>query len=157
MAAFEGWAVLELLGHRVRYGQVSEVSLFGEPFCRIDIPTDPPTTEFYSGKSIYGLRAASEDSIRAHHAPRKQLPAGDDDATPFDDEPDIDEFDADSGGQHDEDEDNEPSCAFCAEPLGAEPTQRVDTGPDGEPEIWHQRCAVAQAEVNAEVAEASSP
>lgn len=26
--AFEGWAVVELLGHRVRYARVSEVTMF---------------------------------------------------------------------------------------------------------------------------------
>lgn len=75
-AAFEGWCVLELLGHRVRYGRVSEVSMFGEPFCRIDVPTEPPTVEFYAGKSVYGLRPANEDTIRAYHRPRAALPAG---------------------------------------------------------------------------------
>lgn len=75
-AAFEGWAVVELLGHRVRYGRVSEVTLFGEPFCRVDMPTEPPTFELYAGKSLYGLRPASEESIRAYHKPRPALSSG---------------------------------------------------------------------------------
>jgi hypothetical protein len=75
-ATFEGWAVLELLGHRVRYGRISEVTAFGEPFCRIDMPTDPPTFELYAGKSVYGLRPASEESIRAYHRPRPALASG---------------------------------------------------------------------------------
>lgn len=141
-AAFEGWGVLELLGHRVRYGRISEVTAFGEPFCRIDMPTDPPTFELYAGKSIYGLRPASEESIRACHAPRKALKAGAIEAEVIDDE-----FDADSGGQHDDepDEEDEPACAFCAQPLAGEPTQRVDTGPDSGVEVWHERCAKEHA------------
>lgn len=144
MAVFEGWAVLELLGHRVRYGRVSEVTAFGEPMCRIDIPTEPPTFELYAGKSIYGLRPASEESIRAYHAPRRQLPAAEDESEDID----VDEFDADTGGQHDDepdDDDDGPQCAFCAEPFGDEPTTRVETGPDDEGETWHERCAKEHA------------
>lgn len=154
MGAFEGWAVLELLGHRIRYGRVTEVTAFGEPMCRIDIPTEPPTFELYAGKSIYGLRPASEESIRAYHAPRKLLataPAPDDDG----DDIDLDEYDADTGGQHDDepdDEDDGPQCAFCAEPLGTKPSERVsvETGPDGESEMWHERCAKEHALTDAE-------
>lgn len=91
--AFEGFAVVELLGHRVRYGRVSEVTIFGEPFCRIDMPTDPPTFELYAGKSIYGLRPASEASVRAYHAPRPVLESGehvvDDDEDWGDDDEEI--------------------------------------------------------------------
>lgn len=76
MSAFEGWAVVELLGHRVRYGRVTEVTMFGEAFCRIEIPTEPPTVEHYSGKALYGIREASEATIRAYHAPRRALPEG---------------------------------------------------------------------------------
>lgn len=75
MAAFEGWAVVELLGHRVRYGRVTEVTMFGEAFCRIEMPTDPATVEHYSGKALYGIREASEAQIRAYHTPRKVLTA----------------------------------------------------------------------------------
>jgi hypothetical protein len=92
--AFEGWAVVELLGHRISYGRVSEVVVFGEPFCRIDFPTDPPTFELYSGKSVYGLRPASEESIRAYHARPAVLSSGevliDDDADAELDACDID-------------------------------------------------------------------
>ena len=75
-AAFEGWAVVELLGHRVRYGRVSEVTMFGEAMLRVEMPTDPPTEEFYAGKALYGITPASEERIRAYHAPRRALTAG---------------------------------------------------------------------------------
>lgn len=129
MSAFEGWGIVELLGHRIRYGRVSEVVVFGEPFCRIDMPTDPPTFELYAGKSIYGLRPASEATIRAYHAPRRALTAGaPDDPSDWPD-----------------DDTDEPQCSFCAEPLGTEPTERVETGPEGEVEIWHEHCAAEHA------------
>lgn len=141
--AFEGWAVVELLGHRVRYGRASEVTMFGEAFCKIEIPSEPPTIEFYSGKALYGIRPASEESIRAYHAPRRALAAP---VLEGEVVVDDDEFDADSCGQHDDepDEDDEPACAFCAESLGTEPTERVETGPEGEVEIWHARCVKDQ-------------
>jgi len=66
---FEGWAILELMGHRVRYGHVSEVEMFGGKLLRIDIPVngEPDAdhiSEFYSCGSVYSLRPASEQIIR---------------------------------------------------------------------------------------------
>lgn len=133
-ATFEGWAVLELLGHRVRYGRVSEVTLFGEAMCRIEIPSDPPAVEFYSGKALYGIRPAAEASIRAYHAPRRALAAGDDD-----------EIDADSGGQHDDSDDGEPEpiseqlCPGCSEPIADDAGGDFEAIPvDGQ--LWHRSC-----------------
>lgn len=143
-AAFEpGWYVIELLGHRVRYGRVTEVTRFGESFCRIDMPTDPPTFEEYSGKALYGLRPASEESIRAYHAPRKALAASDDmddyaDAADSNDEPEIDPPD----GMFDGDTDD--TCDGCGKPLGDEPTIIIDDGHDDD-EVWHKRCAADHA------------
>jgi len=147
MSAFDGWAVVELLGHRVRYGRASEVTMFGEAFCKVEIPSEPPAVEFYSGKALYGIRPASEEAIRAYHAPRKALTA----APPPDD--DFEDVEDDASGQQDdepEDEDDDPLCAFCAGSLGAEPTARVETGPDGDSEVWHKRCAEQHAQPNAE-------
>jgi hypothetical protein len=153
MSAFDGWAVLELMGHRVRYGRVSEVTQFGVTMCRIDMPTDPPTFELYSGSAIYGIRPASEEAIRAYHAPRRALPSGEHVI-------DDDEFDADSGDQHDDDPDDEDdpeTCAFCAEPLGTDPTERVDTGEDGDSEIWHRSCAEQHADQVSKRLDAEQP
>lgn len=64
-AAFEGWAILELMGHRRRAGRIAEVEMFGGKLLRIDIPTaDGEVTEFYGASSIYSLRPASEDVAR---------------------------------------------------------------------------------------------
>ncbi len=35
---FEGWAILELMGHRRLAGRVSEASVAGAAFIRIDVP-----------------------------------------------------------------------------------------------------------------------
>lgn len=59
------WAIVELMGHRRRAGQVKEVEQFGAKMLRIDIPAGEGfVTEFYGGSSIYALRPASEDVAR---------------------------------------------------------------------------------------------
>jgi hypothetical protein len=59
------WAIVELMGHRRRAGQVKEVEQFGAKMLRIDIPADDTfVTEFYGGSSIYALRPASEEVAR---------------------------------------------------------------------------------------------
>lgn len=64
-AAFEGWALLELMGHRQRVGRVSEVEMFGGKLLRIDIPVDGGEfTEFYGCSSVYALRPIAEDVAR---------------------------------------------------------------------------------------------
>lgn len=63
--AFEGWAVLEILGHRTRPGFVREVEVAGAKMLRVDVPTvDGDITEFYSMASIYSIRPCAEDVAR---------------------------------------------------------------------------------------------
>lgn len=70
MAAYEGWAMLELMGHRQRIGWVQEVEQYGGKLLRIDIPTKSEdlrtdaVTEFYGCTSIYAMRPISEDIVR---------------------------------------------------------------------------------------------
>lgn len=128
MTAFEGWAVVEFLGHRVRYGRVSEVTVFGEPFCRIDLPTEPPTFELYAGKSVYGLRPASEEQVRAYHAPRPLLAAC-----------------AEVVVKDAEWDDEDGTCGWCGEELGSEETVAAPAGTGNVP--WHARCADSELEL----------
>lgn len=59
------WAIVELMGHRRRAGQVKEVEQFGAKMLRIDIPAGEAfVTEFYGGSSIYALRPAAEEVAR---------------------------------------------------------------------------------------------
>ena len=58
--AFEGWAIVELMGHRTLAGFVSEVEQFGEKHMRIDVPSEPRVTQFYGGKAIFSLTPTTE-------------------------------------------------------------------------------------------------
>ena len=63
--AFEGWAIVEVMGHRTRPGFVTEVEVAGGKLLRVDIPTvDGDVTEFYGTASIYSLRPCSEEIAR---------------------------------------------------------------------------------------------
>jgi hypothetical protein len=61
---FEGWAVLELMGHRKVAGQVTPVEIAGAGFLRIDIPCEPPATQFYAPASVYCLTPTTEALAR---------------------------------------------------------------------------------------------
>ena len=79
--AYQGFALLELMGHRQRIGRVSEVEMYGGKLLRIDVivpgsfsatpmaQTDTPdthfVTEFYNAGSIYGLTPLEEEVARA--------------------------------------------------------------------------------------------
>jgi hypothetical protein len=64
--AFEGWAVLELMGHRKLAGYVREQNVAGAGFIRIDVPGDQGSiaTQFYSPGSLYCMTPVTEDIAR---------------------------------------------------------------------------------------------
>ena len=66
--AFEGFAILELMGHRVRGGYVKDVEMFGGKMLRIDIPIEKgkTITEFYGCSAVYALRPCSEEIVMDH-------------------------------------------------------------------------------------------
>lgn len=63
---FDEWCILELLGHRRVAGRVSEVSIGGGSFLRIDIPMKDgsTSTQFYSPGSIYCITPTTEEIAR---------------------------------------------------------------------------------------------
>lgn len=76
-ATFEGWAIVELMGHRRLAGRVTEVQLAGAGFIRLDVPgyihTQPTgeqeergqATQFYSPSAVYCITPTSEEIARA--------------------------------------------------------------------------------------------
>lgn len=70
---YDGWAILELMGHVRLAGRVTEESHFGVAIGRIDIPTnDGYTTQYFGGSSIYRLTPTTEEiarSVALHNQP----------------------------------------------------------------------------------------
>jgi len=64
---FEGWCIVEQLGHKRLAGYVSEQVVGGTAFIRIDVPGPdgkPVATQFLSGGSIYAITPCTEDLAR---------------------------------------------------------------------------------------------
>ncbi len=64
---FEGWAVVEIMGHIRVAGKVTEQPMFGVALCRVDIPALDGgfTTRYFGGSSIYSLTPTTEDIARS--------------------------------------------------------------------------------------------
>ncbi len=65
---FSGWAVCELMGHRRLGGMVSEQTIAGKAFLRVDVPDDGEgfmATQFYSPDAVYCLTPCGEAEARA--------------------------------------------------------------------------------------------
>jgi len=77
---YEGWTILELLGHRRLGGFCREVEVAGAPMLRIDVPAPPESadailaTQFYSPAAIYCITPASEAAARAVAARNRPEP-----------------------------------------------------------------------------------
>jgi hypothetical protein len=105
--AFEGWAIVELMGHRRLAGYVTETQIAGQGFIRLDVPgylyTDPTgaqaerdqVTQFYAPAAVYAITPTTEElarAVRSRPAPVHafELPSGrgvvDDQALDDDDE-----------------------------------------------------------------------
>ena len=61
---FEGWAILELMGHRKMAGYVREVEIAGQGMLRIDVPSNPAATQFISPGALYALTPTTENMAR---------------------------------------------------------------------------------------------
>lgn len=68
VSGWEGHAILELLGHRRLAGYLSEQTIAGSSFLRLDIPGEegkPAVSQFYSGASVYCITPCDEETARA--------------------------------------------------------------------------------------------
>jgi hypothetical protein len=61
---FEEWALVELFGHQKIVGKVTEATLAGGAFIRVDVPKvdeQPGFTRFYGPGAIYSLNPVSQE------------------------------------------------------------------------------------------------
>ncbi len=61
---FNEWALVELFGHQKIVGKVSEASLAGGAFLRVDVPAlseNKAFTRFYSPGAVYSINPISEE------------------------------------------------------------------------------------------------
>lgn len=94
---FDQWCVVELFGHNVLAGKVTEQQIGGQAFVRVDVPSvngSPEFTKFFGTGAVYCLTPTNEATARAvvaQHQPRPitvyvmpsfQLPEGDEDEVP---------------------------------------------------------------------------
>lgn len=68
MTTYEGWAIVELMGHRTFGGMVSEVEMYGGRLLRLDVFDDegeePAMTQYYGSSAIYCITPADESMAR---------------------------------------------------------------------------------------------
>jgi hypothetical protein len=65
--ALETWAIVELFGHNTIAGYLTEQTIGGGAFIRIDVPPvddQPGFTKFYGDKAIYGITPTTEEVVR---------------------------------------------------------------------------------------------
>lgn len=74
---FEGWAVVEMMGHRKLGGFIKPVTYAGAPMLRIDVPGEDGknvATQYVSPAALYAVTPCSEDVARALAKARKPEP-----------------------------------------------------------------------------------
>lgn len=95
---FEEWAVVEIMGHKKFSGRVTEQSIGGVSFVRVDVPevalperTLPAFSKLFGAGSIYCISPCTEETARAfaeqirsesfqlYEAPRLSAPQVNDD------------------------------------------------------------------------------
>ncbi len=66
--AYEGWAIIELMGHSQIAGYISEETMYGSPLARVDVPAVNGVKEFtkyIGGGAIYAVTPTDEATARA--------------------------------------------------------------------------------------------
>lgn len=67
--SFDAWALVELFGHQKLAGRVSEQTIAGQGFIRIDVPAvedQPGHTRLYGPNAIYSITPCSEQIARGY-------------------------------------------------------------------------------------------
>lgn len=61
---FESWVILELLGHRRLCGYLTEETIGGCSFLRIDVPVDGKVvTQYYSPSAVYAITPTTAETV----------------------------------------------------------------------------------------------
>lgn len=66
-SGFKEWALVELFGHQKIVGYVTESSMAGGAFLRVDVPAfdaSPTFTRFYGPGAIYSINPVTEEVAR---------------------------------------------------------------------------------------------
>ena len=74
---FDAWGLLELFGHQRLAGKLSEQTIGGCHFIRIDVPQvgdTAPYTRFFTQGAIYGMTPMAEDTARKLAAYLRAVP-----------------------------------------------------------------------------------
>lgn len=65
---FEGWCIVEIMGHQTFAGYVSERAVAGAGLLQIDVPAvdeqHPAFTKLFSPSAIYGITPTTEEHAR---------------------------------------------------------------------------------------------
>lgn len=65
---FEGWCIVEIMGHQTFAGYVTERAIAGAGLLQIDVPavddSHPAFTKLFSPSSIYGITPTTEEHAR---------------------------------------------------------------------------------------------
>src|SRR5687768_11858389 len=75
---FEQWCIVEIMGHNVFAGFVTERTLGGTAMIQVDVPevdeNHPAFTKLFSSNAIYALSPTTEEHARAAAARIRQRP-----------------------------------------------------------------------------------
>ena len=75
--AFDSWCLVELFGHQKIVGRVTEASLAGGAFLRVDVPAfnnQPAFTRFYGPGAVYSINPVTEEIARGLMASYRNEP-----------------------------------------------------------------------------------
>lgn len=78
-APFSTWAIVEIMGHQTYAGHISEETIAGQAFLRIDIPAteeQEPFTKLFSPSAVYGITPTTEAIARAMAQQYEKRPIG---------------------------------------------------------------------------------
>lgn len=74
---FESWCIVELFGHQRIAGLVTEQTIGGSSFVRVDVPANgdtPAYTRLFGNGAIYAINPVSETVARAAAAQYRSAP-----------------------------------------------------------------------------------